>query len=201
MRICFFGDSFVNGVGDPSALGWTGRVVAAARGRGLDITAYDLGIRRDTSADIAARWRAEADRRLPPDTPARLLFGFGANDACPGPDGGLRVPVAQTLVTAEAILTDAARRAPTLMIGPIPVLDDPAIDARIAALSADLAHLCRRLAVPFVPVFDVVSTCEPWRREAATGDGTHPGAEGYAALAEALWATPGFRTWLHPDLG
>jgi hypothetical protein len=57
MRICFIGDSLVNGVGDPTGLGWVGRVATAARRRGHDITAYNLGIRRDTSGDIAVRWQ------------------------------------------------------------------------------------------------------------------------------------------------
>jgi lysophospholipase L1-like esterase len=65
MRICFFGDSFVNGTGDDDGLGWVGRVVARARQGGRDVTAYNLGIRRDTSADVAARWVGEARLRLP----------------------------------------------------------------------------------------------------------------------------------------
>ncbi|WP_281179812.1 hypothetical protein [Nocardia grenadensis] len=35
-RICFVGDSFVAGVGDPQALGWTERLTAHDLGRGQD---------------------------------------------------------------------------------------------------------------------------------------------------------------------
>jgi len=56
MRICFVGDSFVNGTGDPEYLGWTGIICAVTRSWGYDITYYNLGIRRETSADILARW-------------------------------------------------------------------------------------------------------------------------------------------------
>lgn len=52
MQICFFGDSFTYGVGDPAGLGWRGRVVRRLIGVRPDVTAYDLGIRRNTSADI-----------------------------------------------------------------------------------------------------------------------------------------------------
>lgn len=31
MRICFIGDSFVNGTGDPECLGWAGRICVTAR--------------------------------------------------------------------------------------------------------------------------------------------------------------------------
>ena len=80
MRLCFFGDSFVAGAGDDAALGWPGRLTAWARRAGVDVTAYNLGVRRDTSSDIAARWGAEAVARLPADFERRLAFSFGAND-------------------------------------------------------------------------------------------------------------------------
>ena len=60
MRICFFGDSFVNGAGDPLYQGWVGRACARARSRGADITAYNCGIRGATSDDIKASWLSEA---------------------------------------------------------------------------------------------------------------------------------------------
>jgi lysophospholipase L1-like esterase len=64
-RICFVGDSFVNGTGDPECLGWTGRICALACQKGHDVTYYNLGVRRETSTDIATRWRDEVSRRLP----------------------------------------------------------------------------------------------------------------------------------------
>lgn len=196
VRICFFGDSFVAGVGDPTGLGWVGRVTAAARTAGRDVTAYPLGIRRDTSVDVAARWEEEAARRLPTGEPARLLFAFGANDACPGADGAPRVDAATSLDTARAILTRARAIAPTLMIGPLPVLDDAATDGRAAALSSALGRLCGTLDVAYLPVFEVVAASAAWRAEAAAGDGTHPGAGGYAELAEHLLDRSAFRDWL-----
>src|SRR5689334_860809 len=97
MRICFFGDSFVNGTGDDDALGWVGRVVADARRAGCDLTAYNLGIRRNTSADVAARWEGEARLRLPADCDGRLVFSFGANDCVSsGVDRGSRVEPEQS---------------------------------------------------------------------------------------------------------
>ncbi|MBD2326404.1 GDSL-type esterase/lipase family protein [Alkalinema sp. FACHB-956] len=38
-RICFLGDSFINGTGDPDCLGWTGRICAMAQQRGRAGTA------------------------------------------------------------------------------------------------------------------------------------------------------------------
>ena len=44
IRICFVGDSFVNGIGDETALGWVGRVCALAHTHGFPLTSYNLGI-------------------------------------------------------------------------------------------------------------------------------------------------------------
>jgi lysophospholipase L1-like esterase len=41
IRACFFGDSFVNGVGDNQHLGWVGRFSAAESSRGADLTSYN----------------------------------------------------------------------------------------------------------------------------------------------------------------
>ena len=65
IRICFIGDSSVNGTGDPLCLGWTGRVCATAIKLGYPSTHYNLGIRRETSADIAARWRKNVPSGCP----------------------------------------------------------------------------------------------------------------------------------------
>src|SRR5690349_13574317 len=139
MRICFIGDSFVNGVGDDSGLGWIGRLGVALRAAGCDLTLYNLGVRRDTSADIARRWRAEAEARLPEGVDGRLVFAFGTNDGTPGEGPGrVRVPHAESLANAEAILGTARAWRPTLMVGPLPVGDDPDTESRIAALSRDL---------------------------------------------------------------
>jgi lysophospholipase L1-like esterase len=196
IRICFIGDSFVNGTGDDACLGWVGRVCAASRRRGVDVTCYNLGIRRDTSADIRARWKREAVCRLLPDHDGRLVFSFGANDCCLTDDGSaVRVPHAQALANARMILTEAQAWLPTLMVGPIPVGDADA-DARIAALSADFALLCAGLNVPFLDVFGVAAGSDIWKREVAAGDGAHPNAGGYAIIADAVERWAAWQAWV-----
>lgn len=196
MRICFFGDSFVNGTGDDEALGWPGRLVAAARHRGLDVTYYNLGIRRDTSDEIAARWHDEAQRRLPPRCNPRLAFSFGTNDCAPSDTGEARVPHDRSLENAKSILQIARTLAPTLMIGPPPIFHDADANMRLRELSLGLDQLCRRLSVPFLETATFISQCEPWRREADSGDGAHPNKEGYAALSEHVAAWPHYERWL-----
>jgi lysophospholipase L1-like esterase len=186
IRLCAVGDSFVAGAGDPLAQGWIGRLVAEARGRGVDVTLYNLGIRRDTSADVAARWQTETARRLPAEHPARLVFAFGVND-CVVQDGVRRLPETATLKNAALILRHAAARAPTLMVGPPPIADGET-NERIAALDVALATLCAKIGQAYVPVFDALAADATWMAEVAAGDGAHPGAPGYDALAAIVSA-------------
>ena len=194
MRICFFGDSFVNGTGDPECLGWAGRICAVARRRGRDLTYYNLGVRRDTAEDIARRWQDEAAARLPADADGRLVFSFGVND-CISEDGQPRPSPGGALAHAEAMVTEASRRRPTLFIGPPPIADDET-NQQVAALSAGLEMLCRGLGVPYLDLLSPLRTAEVWRREVAAGDGAHPGAEGYAFLAELVGCWRPWQSWM-----
>src|SRR5262249_54342458 len=65
------------------------------------------GVRRETSADVAARWRAEAGPRLTDAEPCRIVFSLGVND-CVSEGGLQRVAPAQTLLHVRAMLTEAA---------------------------------------------------------------------------------------------
>lgn len=192
-RVCFVGDSFVNGTGDPAGLGWIGRICVAARRRGHDVTVYNLGIRRDTSADIARRWQEEAARRLPADCDARLVFSFGAND-CILEGGTPRVPAEQSLEHALVILGMAIARHPTLMVGPPPITIDGA-DVRIRALSRGFARICSDLDVPYLDLCTPLTATPLWQRETSLGDGAHPGAGGYALIAELIEGWKPWRQW------
>src|SRR5687767_2146287 len=122
IRICFVGDSFVNGTCDPDYLGWTGRVCLVARQSGYDLTSYNLGVRRDTSTDIASRWRDECLRRLPTSCDGRIVFSFGVNDTTVE-HGATRVSTEQSLINTRKVLSTSVSLYPTLMVGPPPIAD------------------------------------------------------------------------------
>lgn len=192
-RICFVGDSFVQGTGDTAGGGWVRRVAAAAVAAGYDITAYKLGVRRDTSADIAARWQAECDARLRAECSPYLVFSFGANDMTA--DGEvLRVPMPASVENFRSIVGEARSRCPTLVIGPLPV-GDAAQDTRIIALCATYALLAAEIGVPYLPLAESLAKDPAWTRAVAAGDGTHPDGSGYGLIAEHVlqWAAWWFR--------
>ncbi|WP_218030953.1 GDSL-type esterase/lipase family protein [Dictyobacter aurantiacus] len=193
VRICFIGDSFVNGTGDPACLGWTGRVCAVAISQGHEVTYYNLGIRRQTSLEIARRWRSEVEARLPHGCDGRLVFSFGVNDTVLENERP-RLDSQESLRHAREMLRAACELCPTLMVGPPPMPDDEQ-NQRIASLSEQFALLCQELAIPYLDVFTPLLQVAQWREEALANDGAHPRAAGYSALAHLVQDWPTWQSW------
>jgi acyl-CoA thioesterase I len=185
-RLCFVGDSLTLGIGDPHGQGWVGRILSFAREKGSELTGYNLGIRRDTSVDIAARWKDEVVAKLPQNQRGAIAFAFGTND-CLEEGGTRRVPPSETLAVSARILAEASQVAPVLMIGPPPTADRQE-NTRISALAADLEALCAKLDVPYFNSFRALIADSVWCDELRAGDGYHPSSGGYAALARRLWS-------------
>jgi acyl-CoA thioesterase-1 len=191
LRLLAFGESTVNGTGDPDHLGWVGRAVAGRR----DITLYNLGIRRETSSELVTRWFEEANRRWTDGEPMRLLFSFGLNDCNPEPSGGTRVAISRSIENAARILEEARQLAPTLMVGPPPPANAAVRDAA-RALNPQLQSVAQDLDVPYIDVFAVLETNSVWMREAAEWDGAHPDAGGYTAYAALVISDPAWKAFL-----
>jgi len=191
VRACFFGDSFVAGVGDPHHVGWVGRVAAGVEVRGVAVTGYNLGIRLNTSADVRTRWRREAEPRFPVGCDNRLVLSFGVNDTT-AREGGTRIAPADSIENLTSILEEATTWGwPVLVVGPAPIGDDQQ-NARTAALNDRFADVCQRHGVPYVEVFHQLDRDPVWSEEVRAGDGAHPAAAGYQRLAEIVfdpWAT------------
>jgi len=209
LRICFVGDSLTNGTGDDAFLGWPGRLCAAERARGHDLTCYNLGIRADTSPLIAARWRAECEARLPPLHPGALVFAFGNNDTAIQDDAAeTRVPLAQSLATARAMLSAAKAWKPLLFLGPWPAEESKqpvnpsgklAYDfrnARIARYNEAYAALASELAIPYLDLYTALAREPRWAAASRAGDGIHPPAAGYELVATLVGAWRAWRAWL-----
>ena len=193
LRVCFLGDSYVAGTGDPEHLGWTGRLAARTHRAGQPLTTYNLGVRRQTSTEVLQRWLAECTPRLPAGCDGRLVISFGVNDTTVE-DDQQRVDTATSIANFTELLR-GARRADwsILAVGPPPVAD-PAHSSRTKQLDQHLADTAAQLTVPYVSTFDALSRSSTWMRQVASGDGAHPAEEGYAVLADLLW-TP-WSDWL-----
>jgi len=194
MRICFIGDSFVSGAYDGECLGWAGRISAAARGRGHDVSPYNLGIRGETSLQISKRWRQEAEVRQAAQQEGRLVFEFGVNDAREV-NGKRQLEPDRSLAAARGILAEAVAWKPTLMIGPPPGGDE-ARNGRVQELSEMLAALCREISVPYFDSYTALLPSGIFVASTKSVDGTHPSAAGYAEWARVIDAWPAWRAWL-----
>ncbi|WP_329255964.1 GDSL-type esterase/lipase family protein [Actinoallomurus sp. NBC_01490] len=184
VRICFIGDSFVQGVGDPEYLGWVGRVLQRTPG---EVTAFNLGIRRETSEDVLRRCRQEILPRTRPDADNRLVISFGSNDMVEE-DGALRVDPARCLENLAAVLDESRRLAVSaLVVGPPPVVDAGEDHLRrTRELAGEMASLCLREDVPFIAVTEELARDSTWTTEAMTNDGAHPRAGGYRRMADLV---------------
>lgn len=193
LRLCFIGDSFTQGIGDPEYRGWVGRVLQATGG---ETTAFNLGIRRNTSEDVVRRcWQEVAPRTLP-QADNRLVVSFGSNDAVVE-DGRLRVEPARTLENLAALLAESRRRlSGTLVVGPPPVVSGGEEHlGRLLELTGEMAAICAGQGVPFIDVTRDLAADPVWVAEACTDDGAHPAAGGYGRMAELVLRGP-WREWV-----
>lgn len=192
IRICFIGDSFVNGTGDEAALGWAGRLCSAAHVRGMPVTYYNLGIRRDTSTDILRRWEAECLLRLPGACDSRVVLSCGVNDTVIE-NGAVRVPPEESRANVREIL-GGAKKYKTLMIGPPPV-GEVDQNERIMLLSQAFAQEANSLGVPYIDLFSPLASDIEYKREVLSNDGSHPRSSGYAKMARIVSSSPSW--WFH----
>jgi lysophospholipase L1-like esterase len=191
-RVFFVGDSYVAGVGDPEHRGWVGRLAERAHRAGAPITAYNLGVRRDTSDDVCRRWSGEVAVRRAAGAQERLVVSFGTNDTA-GDGTGPRVAIERSAANLRALLAEAAAAGlPVLVVGPPPVAD-AAQNRRITALDERFAAVAAEAGVPYIAV-TALRDDPRWTTEVAAGDGAHPGAAGYDLLADLV--APAWLAWL-----
>jgi acyl-CoA thioesterase I len=212
LRVCVIGDSIAAGTGDEAGLGWHGRLALEAWTSGADLTIYDLGVRGDTTVEVARHWRQEADVRLPSIFPAAIVFEFGLNDCAVrttrAGEHGRRVVLSDSLRLLEEVLDEASSLGDVLMVGPAPVdesLPGPQLVAGVtqSLLNRDIAeldeafgHVARSSGVDYLSVFDRLSADADWSRALRASDGVHPTGQGYQALASIVGAWPPWQALL-----
>ena len=188
--LCFVGDGFVAGYGDPKALGWVSRVVGRTPlGEDAELSSYNLGVRGSSSADAMVRWRAECPPRWAGRGERRLVVGVGAEDVAQG------ITTARSRLNLANILDEASSTGVgTFVVGPTPTLDAE-VNAKLQVLADAQADVCARRGVPFVDCFAPLQSHDQWQSDLAAGDTVHPGQAGYGLIAW-LVLNGGWPQWL-----
>ena len=184
----FLGESVTLGVSDAPAGGWVARLAGKAAGKGLNVppdTFYNLGVRKNSSRSILARWEAEYQARAMEGCPSVLAFCFGTVDMV-APHATPNVPVGESAANAREILLKAKEYGTVLMLSAPPVKDEEH-NQRLEALCTAYAAICRSIDVPFVDIFQPLM-------EAGyiddLADGIHPGPQGNELIASTLAEHP-----------
>ncbi|MBU1003936.1 MAG: lipase [Proteobacteria bacterium] len=193
MVICFFGDSLVNGTGDPACLGWAGRVCVPLMASGRALTYYNLGVRKQASREILPRWEGEFSQRRLEGFESRLVFALGTADTAIL-DGRRHVPLEETRTNARAILSRATGLAPVLFVGPPPVSDEGHA-LRNREINSVLGTVCAEFGVPYLDVFSRLHASQAYLKDVRGNDGVHPRSAGYGVLAEMVSGWPGWTEW------
>ena len=183
----FYGDSLTQGVNDALMPGgWVSRLAVLAHDAGLcpipRATFYNLGARRHSTANIAARWRSELECRLIPGMEPHLVFCAGVVDMA-APGGGQPADPDMAAAQMDSLLAEAAGVAPVLVISPPPVTD-AAASARIGQLGKLQQQICAGRGIAFAPVYEILANTPDYMDDLS--DGLHPGAQGCTLMAQTL---------------
>ena len=190
LALVFLGASLVAGVGDPKGQGWVTRVVGRTQHPDLELTAYNLGVRGDTSADVLQRWASEVPLRWAGRTERRVVLSVGTNDVASG------ITLARHRLNLANLLDDAASSGVGAFVVSPPPTADTELNERLEVLVDAQADVCARRGVPFVDCYAPLMGHDQWRTDlAASSVENHPGQAGYGLIAWLVLHN-GWTDWL-----
>jgi acyl-CoA thioesterase I len=190
LALVFLGASLVAGVGDPKGQGWVTRVVGRTQHPDLQLTAYNLGVRGNTSADVLQRWASEVPLRWAGRTERRVVVSVGTSDVVNG------ITLARHRLNLANLLDDAASSGVGAFVVSPPPTADAELNERLEVLVDAQADVCARRGVPFVDCYAPLMGHDQWRTDlAASSVENHPGQAGYGLIAWLVLHN-GWADWL-----
>lgn len=175
LRLCVIGDELVAGSGDPRALGWLGRVLARTD-MPNNAHVFPLARPRETTAQLAARWEAEAYPRYVEDADNRLIVGVGSADV----EAGLSTARTR-LALANIVDVASQKNVSVLVVGPPPLRSSDSRQLR--AVSDAAREVCDRRSVRFIDTYSPLATHDSWHDDLVMSSVGLPSQAGYGLLA------------------
>lgn len=206
-RICFMGDSYMNGTSDPEMLGWVGRLCQARYDPAHRFTRYELGVRGDTTDGVRARWKSECMARLPEGTDNRVVVQFGLNDLAEVVGSGLRVPFDQSVANAREIVKGVSALYPTLWISlpPVNVACSPMtpspgfvinfVQDRAIKLNDAYRSIAGELGIDYLDILTPLLASPEYMDGLTKSDRMHCDSHGYQAIADLVDAWEPWDAW------
>jgi len=207
LRICFVGDSYISGTGDERCLGWIGRLCERRFTRDIRLSFYNLGIRGETTPEIADRWEGECKTRLSGGADNRVVLQFGINDIAEVAGSGRHVEEDASVEAAEALVTEVSNLYPTLWIGLPPANEAcspmfPSTGVELSFKQSDAIALNRRFVASAqklnVPYFDLQTPLlanRDYMNSLTRGDKMHCDGTGYAMIASLVNNWDAWDSW------
>ncbi len=200
-HICFVGASTVEGLGDETGRGWVGRLAERYRGGPQEFVPFNLGVRGNTVAMMAARAAGECQARFFHRKLAAIVLSASVNDVAYLNGQGPRTPYRSMIRSFEGLLDELSALAPLIVVGPGPVIEErlPMLfygydfsfkNADIRAAEQAFAEVCADKGLPFLPSHSVLQERTDYRAALEAVDGVHPSGDGYQIMADqvAAWS-------------
>lgn len=185
------GGALAAGLGDPRNQGWVTRVMARSARDDLRLTAYNLAVAGDTTAEVLKRATTEAPARWAGHGDRRLVVSTGLEDARAG------VSIARHRLNLANVLDSATGHGiGAFVVGPAPTGEDR-LDDDLERYAEAQADVCDRRGVPFVDCLSPLRRHDQWLTDVDTGAGL-PGQAGYGLIAW-LVLNNGWRAFLDLD--
>jgi acyl-CoA thioesterase-1 len=207
LRICFVGDSYMNGSGDLELLGWVRRLCRKRYTADRRFTFYELGIRGSTSTDVKSRWESECRVRLPEGTDNRVVLQFGLNDVAEIQGSGVRVEHDESVQNAREIATGVSGLYRTLWVGqpPVNVPCSPMTPSpgfvitfdqdRAITLNEAYRSVAEDLGVPYLDILTPLLAYPEYWAGLTRSDRMHCDERGYDIMAGLVDGWPAWNDW------
>ncbi|MET1411192.1 GDSL-type esterase/lipase family protein [Roseibium sp. HPY-6] len=198
LRICFVGDSYINGTGDERCLGWIGRLCERRFAWDYRLSFYDLGIRGETTPEIRLRWKQESDVRFQEGADNRVVLQFGMNDIAEVTDKGRQVEEDVSISEAEALVSEVSALYPTLWVGLPPAneacspmqpsegLEVSFTQRRGQELNERFKAVAEALSIPYLDLQTPLLANRDYMSSLTRGDKMHCDGTGYAMIANLV---------------